>query len=105
MATSGNSGTVGEDEEEGDDEDEGEGVVEPELASTVPLTSLWVIGSEVSSGAGWSASVLVTVKEECPTLVTVNFRVAMVPLPLKALAGLFEVTARWYSPASWEAVS
>lgn len=47
----------------------------------------------------------VSAKFESPALVTVNFKVAMVPLPLKPVAGLSEVTTRWKSPIAWEAES
>ena len=51
---------VGEDEAEIDPDAEGEARV----AVTKPLTSLWAIGSEVSSGCGWSANVLTKVKDD-----------------------------------------
>ena len=37
---------------------------------------------------------LETVKVDCPALVTVNVKVPMVPLPLKAPAGLYEDATR-----------
>ena len=37
---------------------------------------------------------LETVKDDCPVLVTVNVKVPMVPLPLKPVAGLYEVATR-----------
>lgn len=40
-----------------------------------------------------------SVKEDCPLLVTVKVRVATVPLPLNGAAGFSEVAATIYSPA------
>ena len=34
-----------------------------------------------------------------------NFKVAIVPLPLNPVAGATEVTTRWNSPIAWEAES
>lgn len=57
VVINGNSGTVavGEGDEEDEDDEVGEvvGEDEPEVevASTVPLTSLWAMGSEVPPGA------------------------------------------------------
>jgi hypothetical protein len=52
------------------------------------------MGSEFSPVAGWSASVLFSVKDDCPALVTVNVKVAIVPLPLKGSAGFTEYAKR-----------
>lgn len=93
-AINGNSGIagVGEDDEcvgDVDGEDD-----EVEVASTVPLTSVAGITSDVPPLGAQEASVLDTVKDDCPALVTVNVKVPMVPLPLKAPAGLYEVATR-----------
>ncbi len=41
---------------------------------------------------------LLSVKDDCPALVTENFKVAISPLPLKAVAGATETAAMWNSP-------
>ena len=48
---------------------------------------------------------LASAKFESPAFVTVNFIVAMVPLPVNAAAGLTETAARSNSPIAWEAES
>ena len=41
-----------------------------------------------------------SVKEDCPALLTVKVRVATVTLPLNGPAGFSEVAIRLYSPAA-----
>lgn len=46
-----------------------------------------------------------SVKDDCPVLVTVKVSVATVALPLNGPAGFSEVAIMLYSPVAWSAVS